>query len=274
MADEDANDTEQPAEPDTAREELIDGLRAALGDILLEDEVVPHRDVWVRVDRAQWQTAGRIVRDLGFTYFGFLSLIDWMDAPEGRYEDTEFDDEPPPPVASVPTGDDDADEAEEEAAAAEAGAADGSEEDGAAAAPPSGGAGLRPVAGSTSRFQVIARLQKPGTALGVHLKTDLPEDDLSLDTWVDLFRGANWHEREAWEMFGVDFVGHPALRHIYLPTEFEGNPLRKDYPLLARVVKPWPGVVDIEEIPAGLEEQLEAEVMAAFEAEQAGGGGS
>jgi NADH-quinone oxidoreductase subunit C len=130
------------------------------------------------------------------------------------------------------------------------------------------------VAGSTSRFQVIARLQKPGTALGVHLKTDLPEDDLSLDTWVDLFRGANWHEREAWEMFGVDFVGHPALRHIYLPTEFEGNPLRKDYPLLARVVKPWPGVVDIEEIPAGLEEQLEAEVMAAFEAEQAGGGGS
>jgi len=259
MADEDANDAEQ-AEPDTAREELIEGLRAALGDILLEDEVVPHRDVWIRVDRAGWQTAGRVVRDMGFTYFGFLSLIDWMDAPEGRYEDTEFDDEQPP-VASVPTGDDDA--------AAEVEAEQG---DAAAEASPSGGGGLRPVAGSSSRFQVIARLQKPGTALGVHLKTDLPEDDLSIDTWVDVFRGANWHEREAWEMFGVHFVGHPSLRHIYLPTEFEGNPLRKDFPLLARVVKPWPGVVDIEEIPAGLEAQLEAEVMAAFEAEQGGGG--
>jgi NADH-quinone oxidoreductase subunit C len=272
MADEDANDTEQPAEPDTAREELIDGLRAALGDILLEDEVVPHRDVWVRVDRAQWQTAGRIVRDQGFTYFGFLSVIDWMDAPEGRYEDTEFDDESPP-AASVPTGDED-DEGAGAAVGDDEGADGNSEDDaaGAADAGPSSGAGLRPVAGSTSRFQVIARLQKPGTALGVHLKTDLPEDDLSVDTWVDLFRGANWHEREAWEMFGVHFEGHPSLRHIYLPTEFEGNPLRKDFPLLARLVKPWPGVVDIEEIPPGLEEQLEAEVMAAFEAEQAGGG--
>jgi NADH-quinone oxidoreductase subunit C len=272
MADEDTNDTEQPAEPDSAREDLIESLRAALGDILLEDEVVPHRDVWIRVDRARWQTAGRIVRDLGFTYFGYLSVIDWMDAPEGRYEDTEFDDAPPPPTATVPTGDDDADEADEEAAAEDAEAAEAEPGE----AGPSGGAGLRPAAGSTSRFQVIARLQKPGTALGVHLKTDLPEDDLSLDTWIDVFRGANWHEREAWEMFGVHFAGHPYLRHIYLPTEFEGNPLRKDFPLLARVVKPWPGVVDIEEIPPGLEEQLEAEVMAAFEAEQAeqGGGGS
>ena len=68
-------------------------------------------------------------------------------------------------------------------------------------------------------------------------------------------------------MYGVTFTGHPGLRKIYLPGDFEGNPLRKDFPLLARTVKPWPGVVDIEEIPEHLEAQLEAEVMAAFEAE-------
>ena len=71
-------------------------------------------------------------------------------------------------------------------------------------------------------------------------------------------------------MFGLVFDGHPNLEHIYLPTEFEGHPLRKDFPLLARAVKPWPGVVDIEEIPPELEAQLEAEVMAEFEASGAG----
>ena len=98
------------------------------------------------------------------------------------------------------------------------------------------------------------------------LKADI-DDSMTIDTWTGVFAGADWHEREAWEMFGVTFTGHPRLRHLYLPTEFEGHPLRKDFPLLARVVTPWPGVVDIEEIPEHLEEQLEAEVMAAFEAE-------
>ena len=61
--------------------------------------------------------------------------------------------------------------------------------------------------------------------------------------------GADWHERECWEMYGFVFDGHPALRHLYLPSEFEGHPLRKDFPLLARVVKPWPGLVDVEPMP-------------------------
>ena len=50
-------------------------------------------------------------------------------------------------------------------------------------------------------------------------------------------------------MYGVVFDGHPSLRHLYLPSEFEGHPLRKDYPLLAREVKPWPGLVDVEPMP-------------------------
>ena len=47
-------------------------------------------------------------------------------------------------------------------------------------------------------------------------------------------------------MFGIGFDGHPDLRNMYLPSEFEGYPLRKDFPLLARMVKPWPGIVDVE----------------------------
>jgi NADH-quinone oxidoreductase subunit C len=50
-------------------------------------------------------------------------------------------------------------------------------------------------------------------------------------------------------MFGFVFDGHPSLRHLYLPGEFEGHPLRKDFPLLARDVKPWPGLVDVEPMP-------------------------
>ena len=47
----------------------------------------------------------------------------------------------------------------------------------------------------------------------------------------------------------LDFTGHPHLVHIYLPGEFEGHPLRKDFPLLSREVKPWPGLVDVEDMP-------------------------
>ena len=70
-----------------------------------------------------------------------------------------------------------------------------------------------------------------------------------MQSWVPVYPGADWHERECWEMYGFVFDGHPALRHLYLPSEFEGHPLRKDFPLLARVVKPWPGLVDVEPMP-------------------------
>jgi NADH-quinone oxidoreductase subunit C len=76
-----------------------------------------------------------------------------------------------------------------------------------------------------------------------------------------LFRGAEWHERETWEMYGIEFEGHPGLRHLYLPGEFEGYPLRKDFPLLAREVKPWPGLVNVEGLP-GEEDAPEEEADA------------
>jgi NADH-quinone oxidoreductase subunit C len=104
-------------------------------------------------------------------------------------------------------------------------------------------------AGGESRFQLFARLTDLRRHFGVTIKADVP-DSLSMPTWIPLYAGANWHERETHEMFGITFAGHPDMRNLYLPGEFEGFPLRKDFPLLSRMVKPWPGIVDVEPMPA------------------------
>jgi NADH-quinone oxidoreductase subunit C len=105
------------------------------------------------------------------------------------------------------------------------------------------------VAGSAGRFQVFARVQSTARGWGVTFKVDVDEHAPLVASWVGVYPGADWHERETWEMFGVRFDGHPNLRQLYLPAGFEGHPLRKDFPLLARVVKPWPGLVDVEAMP-------------------------
>jgi len=105
-------------------------------------------------------------------------------------------------------------------------------------------------AGGDTRFQVFARVTDIRRHVGVTLKVDIDDGALALDSWHAIYAGANWHERETHEMYGISFTGHPDLRNMYLPTEFEGYPLRKDFPLLARHVKPWPGIVDVEPMPA------------------------
>lgn len=104
-------------------------------------------------------------------------------------------------------------------------------------------------AGGDTRFQVFARLRNLDTGLGITFKVDLDDESPSVGTITRLFAGADWHERETWEMYGFEFLGHAGLRHLYLPGAFEGNPLRKDFPLLAREIKPWPGLVDKEPMP-------------------------
>jgi NADH-quinone oxidoreductase subunit C len=105
---------------------------------------------------------------------------------------------------------------------------------------------------------MLARVYSPRRKVGINLKTDVP-DDLVVESWVSNYAGANWHERETWEMFGITFAGHPGLSNMYLPSGFEGHPLRKDFHLLARIVKPWPGIVDVEPMPAAFEGDAEAE---------------
>ena len=71
----------------------------------------------------------------------------------------------------------------------------------------------------------------------------LEEDDLVVPSLVPLWSGANWLEREAFDMYGVRFEGHPQLKRIYLYEQFEGHPLRKDYPKEKRQPLIGPGAV-------------------------------
>ncbi len=88
--------------------------------------------------------------------------------------------------------------------------------------------------GAEDRFHVVYQLA--GTDSGLRLTVCLPlnEPDLNAPSMTALWSGANWMEREVWDMFGIRFEGHPDLRRILLPDAFEAHPLRKDYPLQGR----------------------------------------
>jgi NADH-quinone oxidoreductase subunit C len=214
-----------PAEVvDEVREALSASLRDELGDGLVDTHLDSGRELWARVSLGAWLEAGTYARDgLSCAFFDFLSAIDWMPSPFGRDMDSQED-------LQVHGG--------------------------TAKAPDAQATGY---AGGDTRFQLLARLQSPAKGYGLVLKADLGDDPEALraESWTSIFAGAEWHEREAWEMFGIVFDGHPHLRHLYLPGEFEGHPLRKDFPLLSRRVKPWPGIVDVEPMPG--EEEADAE---------------
>jgi NADH-quinone oxidoreductase subunit C len=91
---------------------------------------------------------------------------------------------------------------------------------------------------------VVAHLVGANPGDRVLLRTLLALDGGSLPTATVLWPGAAWHERETWEMFGVDFAGHPRLEPLLLQPEFSGRPLRKDFVLASRAVKDWPGTKD------------------------------
>ena len=189
--------------------QMLARLQAELGDAIIEHGAT-YGDAVVRVRLDAWKRTAEFCKsELGCDYLSFISAIDWMPAP-AIVEDGSGDTSTPAQPKETTYG----------------------------------------VAGSTGRFQLFAIV---ASTRGVHqrvvLKTDVPETDLRADSWVSVYPGADWHERETWEMFGISFTDHPALRHLYLPFEFEGHPLRKDYPLLAREVKPWPGLVDVEPMP-------------------------
>lgn len=99
------------------------------------------------------------------------------------------------------------------------------------------------------RIELMSALSDLTEGRLVVFSTDLDAAHPKIPTLVEVFAGANWHEREAFEMFGIEFEGHPNLIHLYLPDSFVGNPLRKTFPLLSREVKPWPGTVDVEAMP-------------------------
>lgn len=206
---------------DEVREQLLAELTAELGDAVVGSHVQPGHDLWVRVTREAWREAAFVVRDR--LGFRYFEFLSAIDWLPSPYGKNEDSptDPRPEPSTEIVTG----------------------------------------YAGGDTRFQMFGRVHSLARKLGITLKADLPDDDLVVDSWLPVFAGVNWHEREVHEMFGIDFRGHPHLAHLYLPGEFEGYPLRKDFPLLARQVKPWPGIVDVEPMPAG-DDEAEAEEAA------------
>ena len=252
----DAGGPTDPAPVDDARQVILDALAAELGDDLVATES-HRRDIWVRVARPAWRRTAEVCRSIGFDYFCFLSGLDWL------------------PSTSVMRGEVATEVADDTEAADQADAAYPSAADVEPAGeevPPGGEPGSVQTghAGGDTRFQVFARLYSIERKLGITLKADLDDESPAVETWSDIYPGADWHERETREMFGFDFVGHPNPVNLYLPGEFEGFPLRKDFPLLAREVKPWPGLVDVEPMPEGEEEGDSAEGAEAPTSQEAG----
>jgi len=102
--------------------------------------------------------------------------------------------------------------------------------------------------GKGAGYQVVTHLYSTRHEHHVRLRVDCDAEDPRCPTLSDLWAGANWHERETWELFGIVFEGHPHLVKLVLPEQFEGYPLRKDFALMTREAKPWPGAVEGEEI--------------------------
>ena len=84
------------------------------------------------------------------------------------------------------------------------------------------------------RFGLVYVLTNTETSQGVIVRCFVDDPDPTVPSVVPLWAGANWLEREVWDMFGIRFAGHPDLRRILLPDEFTAFPLRKDYPLQGR----------------------------------------
>jgi NADH-quinone oxidoreductase subunit C len=84
---------------------------------------------------------------------------------------------------------------------------------------------------ATDRYGVVYALTNTKTGERVHVKALANDPDPALPSVVSLWKGADWMEREVYDLFGVRFEGHPDLRRILMPAEFTSHPLRKDYPL-------------------------------------------
>ena len=220
--DSDQSEKAEPAEEpevevvltDENAEAALSILETALQGKILDSHIAPGRGLWIRVAIEDWRFTAKAAKEsLDCKFFDWLSAIDWMPSPYGREHETEQD--------SVTAEPEEHDEKEMEWG----------------------------YTGGETRFQLICRVYSISRKIGVMIKADLPDSDPRALSLIPIYAGANWHEREAREMFGLTFDELPDLRNIYLPGDFEGHPLRKDYPLLSRRMKPWPGIVDVELLP-------------------------
>jgi len=104
------------------------------------------------------------------------------------------------------------------------------------------------------RFELVYLLLSPANRLRLRMKVRVPGDDPHVPTVCGVWRAANWLEREVWDLFGIAFDGHPDPRRLLMPEDWEGFPLRKDYPVQInlRVRTTEPTQVTEEEFRANL----------------------
>ena len=203
--------TETVPAVDTVRDGAVASIRSALGDAVVDTLVKPGDDIWIRVRTADWKSSLGTLR--GSLGYDYFCFLSAIDWMPSPYGRGEDDPTEPAPERDTT---------------------------------------IRPgYCGGETRMQVFARVVNSSTRVGVTIKADVPDENPTVESVSGVYAGANWHERETHEMFGIRFDGHPDLRNMYLPSDFEGHPLRKDFPLLARMVKPWPGIVDVEPLPGG-----------------------
>ena len=81
------------------------------------------------------------------------------------------------------------------------------------------------------RFEVVYHLHSLQRNQRLRVKCRIAGAAPEIDSVTGVWRSANWYEREAWDLFGIRFPGHPELKRIMLPEDWEGHPLRKDYPI-------------------------------------------
>ena len=209
VADAPEPEPEPEPEPNPVHVDLLARFEAALPGAVIEHADV-YGDLVVRVTNESWgEVAGVARTELECDFLSFVSGIDWSPAPKEGGDDAGGDTSSPVQPNEMTFG----------------------------------------AAGSAGRFQVFAHVQSTAKHWGVTFKVDVDETQPLVASWVPVYPGADWHERETWEMFGVRFDGHPSLRQLYLPAGSEGHPLRKAFPLLARSVKPSPALVDVEGRP-------------------------
>ncbi len=83
-----------------------------------------------------------------------------------------------------------------------------------------------------NRFTVVYHIFSLKHNFRLRLKADVDESECSIETVSAIWKTADWHERETYDMFGITFNNHPDLRRMYMPEDFEYHPLRKDFPLM------------------------------------------
>ena len=86
--------------------------------------------------------------------------------------------------------------------------------------------------GRKNRFTVVYHIFSLKLNFRIRLKADIDESDCKIDSVSSIWKTADWHERETYDMYGIIFNNHPDLRRMYMPEEFEYHPLRKDFPLM------------------------------------------